>query len=193
MPRRNLVKDKRTVYIAYRYGIDANGNEVFGDPIEESAIVSLTSGSSPDGKYGTEHDYSYEILFDKNERTKYINLYTRIWVNKIPFSSTDSPDCIISKDPETSDGQILVSCETSAVNESEFYYEFGGKVLSFVARDDLENNRFYTPANMYLPIDNETKMWYLEPVDSNDTENTMRLDKKVENKNFIEYVVEIDV
>lgn len=192
MPRRNQLKDKRTVYIAYRYGIDEKGNEVFSDPIEQGAIISLTNGSSPDGRYGTDHNYSYEILFDKNEKTKYINLYTRIWVNKIPFNSTDAPDCIITKDPETANGQILVSCETSAVNESEFFYEFNGKVLRFVARDDLENNRFYTSANVYLPVDIDTKMWYIEPEDINDEYSTMRLVEKNEYKGYIEYVVEID-
>lgn len=192
MPRRNQEKDKRTVYIAHRYGIDADGNEIFGDPIEQKAVVSLYNGSSPDDKYGTANSVSFELLFDKNSVTKYINLYTRVWVNTIPISSTDSPDCVIASPPEMADGQILVACNSTAVNEDEFYYEYNGKVLSFIARDDLENNRFYTATNVYLPIDNETKMWYLEPEDIKDSVGTMRFIEKKEHKGYIEYTVELD-
>lgn len=192
MPRRNQEKDKRTVYIAHRYGIDANGNEIFGEPIEQNAVVSLYKGSSPDDNYGTASGLSFDLLFDKNSVTKYINLYTRIWVNTMPISSADSPDCVIASPPEMADGQILVACNSTAVNEGEFYYEYNGKVLSFVARDDLENNRFYTATNVYLPIDNETKMWYLEPADIEDSVGTMRFIEKKERKGYIEYTVELD-
>lgn len=192
MPRRNCEKDKRTVYIAHRYGIDRKGNEVFGEPIEKRAVVSLYSGNSPDDEYGTAHSLSFEMLFDKDKDTKFINLYTRVWLNTIPVDSTDKPDCIITIPPQQADGQILISCTSTAVNESEFFYEVGGKVLSFVARDDLENNRFCTSANVYLPVDIGTKMWYIEPEDINDEYGVMRIVDKKEYKGYTEYVVEID-
>ena len=192
MPRRNSVKDRRTVYIAHRYGLDRNGNEIFGSPIEKKAVVSLYGGESPDAEYGTAHEFSFEILFDKDKDTKFVNLYTRVWLNTIPLDSTDSPDCIITSPPQEANGQILVSCTSTAVNESEFFYEVGGKILSFVARDDLENNKFYTAPNVYLPVDNSTKMWYLEPVDIDDEECSMRFVEKKEHKNYVEYTVELD-
>lgn len=192
MPRRNQEKDKRTVYIAHRYGFDKNGNEIYGNPIEQRAVVSLYSGNSEDDRFGTDHNYSFRILFDVNSETKYINLNTRIWLNTTPINSTDKPDCEISKEPEFADGQVLVSCNSTSVNETEFFYEYEGRVLSFVAKDDLENNRFFTNANVYLPIDNETKMWYLEPADIYDDYGTMTLINKTERYNIIEYEVELD-
>lgn len=192
MPRRIQEKDKRTVYIAYRYGLDENGNAVFGEPIEQKAIVSMFGGESPNSEYGTAHSLSFELLFDKNSATKYINLYTRVWVNKIPITSDDSPDCEITKPPENADGLILVNCSSTAVNDTTLYYEFGGKVLSFVAKDDLENNRFYTEPNVYLPIDSDTKMWYIEPTDIDDVDCTMAIVDKNETKKYIEYTVELD-
>ena len=44
---------------------------------------------------------------------------------------------------------------------------------------------------MYLPIDFDTKLWYDEPEDVNDTEFLMKLVDKEEVNGNIEYTVEL--
>ena len=60
-----------------------------------------------------------------------------------------------------------------------------------MAVDDLENLKFIVPINMYLPIDFDTKLWYDEPEDVNDTEFLMKLVDKEEANGNIEYTVEL--
>ena len=45
---------------------------------------------------------------------------------------------------------------------------------------------------MYLPIDFDTKLWYDEPEDANDTECRMSIVDIEENGGYTEYTVELE-
>ena len=64
--------------------------------------------------------------------------------------------------------------------------------MRFIAIDDLENFKFIVPKNMYLPIDFDTKLWYDEPEDVNDTECRMSIVDIEENGGYTEYTVELE-
>lgn len=191
MPRRNSLKDCSTIYYAYRLGFNARNQEVFGDVNEVVALVSDWSGNATDSRMGTENSYDLQFLVSRDEKTAKIDEYTRVWINMSPRTSDDKPDYEIVMKPTSRDGQVLVSCRSTATNNSEFYYEYNGEVLRFMAVDDLENYKFLVPRNIYLPIDFDTKVWYDYPDDTDSTENMLEIVDIEENGKYVEYTVEL--
>lgn len=191
MPRRISRKDSKEIFYAYRLGF-SDGKEVFGAINSCLAYVGDNSGNSKDSEFGSDNDYRVEIIIGFNNQTKFFDKYTRIWVNECPRTSDDAPDYVIVAEPEKRDGQILITCESSAINHIDLYYLFDGKIITFEAIDDLENGKFYVLPNVYLPIDIDTKMWYLEPVDENDENGTLKIIEVNSTNKCVEYSVELD-
>ena len=191
MARRLAKKDSSTIYYAYRLGINSNSQEVFDEVKSVSAFVADKSGTSFDSRMGTETSYDVQFIVNYDDNTSKIDEYTRVWLKMTPRTSDDKPDYEIVSSPERRNGQLLFSCRSTATNKSEFYYEYNGEILRFMAVDDLENLKFIVPINMYLPIDFDTKIWYDEPEDTDDTEFLMEMVDKEQVGDTIEYTVEL--
>ena len=191
MPRRIALKDSQTIYYAYRLGVTQKSQEVFGEIKEALAYVADKSGTVFDSRMGSETSYNLQFIVNLDNDTKLIDEYTRVWIKTLPRLSEDKPDYEIVAAPNKRDGQLLVSCRSTAINYSEFYYEYNGEVLRFMAIDDLENQKFLVPANMYLPIDFDTKLWYDVPDDISSKEYAMAVVGKKEVDGFVEYEVEL--
>lgn len=192
MPRRNSLKDTRMIYYAYRLGFNARNQEVFGDVNEVAALVADWSGTATDSRMGTETSYDLQFLVSEDENTEKIDEYTRVWINMSPRTSDDKPDYEIVSKPKSRNGQVLVSCRSTATNNSEFYYEYNGEVLRFMAVDDLENYKILVPKNMYLPIDFDTKVWYDLPDDTDSTDCLLKIVGIEEDGRYVEYTVELE-
>lgn len=191
MPRRISLKDSQNIYYAYRLGLNHKSQEVFDEIKQTRAYVSDKSGTAYDSKMGTETAYNLQFIVNEDSDTSKIDEYTRVWIRTLPRMSSDKPDYEIVARPEKRDGQIIVSCRSTAVNYSEFYYEYNGEILRFMAIDDLENLKFIVPSNVYLPIDFDTKLWYDVPDDIESVEYAMSMVGKEENNGYIEYSVEL--
>lgn len=191
MPRRLSLKDTSTIYYAYRLGFNARNQEVFGDVNEVVALVSDRSGNVSDSRMGTETSYDLQFIVNEDDDTAKINEYTRVWVKMSPRTSDDKPDYEIVAKPKSRNGQILVSCRSTATNSSEFYYEYNGEVLRFMAVDDLENSKFLVPKNTYLPIDFDTKVWYDYPEDIDSTDYMLEIEGIGEDDGYIVYTVNV--
>lgn len=192
MARRNALKDSTKIYYAYRLGINSNNQEVFDDIREAMALIAEKSGTVADSRMGSQTSYDVQFIVNLDEDTTKIDEYTRVWLRTLPRTSSDKPDYEIVAKPERANGQMLVSCRSTATNQQEFYYEHNGDILRFIAIDDLENFKFIVPKNMYLPIDFDTKLWYDEPEDANDTECRMSIVDIEENGGYTEYTVELE-
>lgn len=191
MPRRITKKDSRTIYVANRIGTTLNGVDVYDDIFECEAQFSDLGGGRSRKEYGTDENYSFDFLTQINEKTKKINQYSKVWVFTYPRASSDYSDYIVQENPISRNGQFLVSCTSSAVNENELYYLHDDKILKFVANFDSENSVFYVGNNYSLPIDYDTVMWYNEPDDVDDEDSRMEFVKKTEYDNYTVYSVEL--
>lgn len=185
------MKDSQTIYYAYRLGLNERSQEVFDDIKETKAYVADRTGSAYDSRMGTEASYDLQFIVNATDDNKKIDQYTRVWINTLPRVSDDKPDYEIVSKPTTRNGQILVSCRSTATNYSEFYYEHNGEILRFMAIDDLANLKFIVPINMYLPIDFDTKLWYDVPDDVESTDYAMSMVGKEEVGKYVEYTVEL--
>lgn len=191
MPRQQSLKDKKTIYFAYRLG-KSGRKYLYSEVHSISAFVSDNGGKSPYSRMGTDENFFINIIIPYNAETQYIDRYTKIWVNEVPLSSNDDADFSITTDVVERNGEILLSCESTAVDHIDLYYEYEGNVVSFMAIDDLDNGLFYTAKNVYLPIDTSTQMWYEEPSNVYDTNNTMRLVEISKERNRIAYTVVLE-
>lgn len=192
MPRRNALKDSIKIYYAYRLGINSNSKEVFSEVQSVIAYLSDRDGSAPDDKFGTDNNYDVSFLIPKTIETQYFDKYTKVWIYSTPQSSGEQADYKIVAEPNIRDGQIYVRCQSVAIDNHNFYYEYNGDVIRFTAIWNEANSVFYTPSNMYLPIDEETKLWFVEPDSIEDEVGLIKLLSKTEYKKYTEYAVEIN-
>ena len=191
MPRRNSKKDCITIYYAYRLGIDENGKQVFGDIKSCEAYFSDRSGGFEYANYGSEKNYGTRLILQNIEATRYFDEYTKIWVFSTPTSSDQQADYLIKSEPEIRDGQILLDCDSLAVNHRDLYYLYNGNIVRFTAIFNKDGGVFYTPINQYLPIDRSTKMWFNEPDDAESDEDILEFVSKRTRPKFIEYTVRV--
>lgn len=175
MPRQVSRKDSQEIFYAYRVGVRKDGLEVFGDVKSCLAQVSDLEGSSSPERYGSENNYDLRVIIDANPDVLLIDQYTRIWIYATPIDSTTEPDYYIVRTPQYRNGQIYISCDKVAENSELIYFEHNGEILSTRVDFDFANSVFYTRPNMYLSIDETTKMWYAEPDDVDTQECLMTL------------------
>lgn len=192
MARRIAIKDGSTIYFANRIGVDTQGIGVYNGTTECTAYVADYSGSSPNSRFGSDNNYSLQIILQDCEDTKYINQYTKFWIYEFPRASSDPCDYMPISEPIHRDGQLLVSLNSVQVNYSDLYYAYNNRVIIFTAADYLENNKFYIKNNTYLPVAIGDTMWYLEPVNASDTNNTMTVTNITQYDKYVEYEVAID-
>lgn len=190
MPRRNPKKDCITIYYAYRLGIDQNGIQQFGAIQSREAYFSDRSGNFEYSRYGSQDGYGTTLILQDTEDTRYFDEYTKVWVFSTPISSDQQADYLVREKPEIRDGQLLVRCDSLAVDNTNLYYLYGDKVVEFTAIFNKDAGVFYTPTNQYLPLDRNTKMWYEEPDDASD-DATMAFVSKRTRAKYAEYTVRI--
>lgn len=191
MPRQIPKKDCIKIYYAYRLGIDQNGVQQFGAIKSCDAYFSDRSGGFEYARYGSETDYGTRLILQDSEATKYFDEYTKIWVFSTPTSSDEQPDYIIKNEPTIRDGQIMFECDSVAVNNRQLYYLYGNAIIRFTAIFNESAGVFYTPTNVYLPIDKSTKMWFTEPDDAESDEDVMVFVSKRSRAKYNEYNVRI--
>lgn len=191
MPRQNARKDSITIYYAYRLGINEDGIERFGNTKSVLAYADDRSGTAPDSVFGTDNNYSLQLLIPVTEATRYFDKYTKIWVRSTPKSSDDQADYKIQAEPLERDGQIYVQLQSIAVDHRDLYYLYNGEIITFSAIWNDEQHKFYTPTNMYLPIDKKTKMWYEQPENEDDENGRLTFKSKRTLRRYIEYTVNI--
>lgn len=191
MPRQIPKKDCIRIYYAYRLGFDQNGVQQFGAIQSCDAYFSDRSGGFEYAQYGSDTNYGTQLILQDSEATRYFDEYTKIWVFSTPTSSNEQPDYIIKSEPTIRDGQIMFDCDSVAVNNRQLYYLYGNAIIRFTAVFNESAGMFYTPTNMYLPIDKNTKMWFTEPDDADTAEDVMALKSKRIRTKYIEYAFDI--
>lgn len=191
MPRQIPKKDCIKIYYAYRLGIDQNGVQQFGAIKSCDAYFSDRSGGFEYAQYGSELNYGTQLILQDSEATRYFDEYTKIWVFSTPISSDEQPDYLIKGEPKLRDGQLMFSCDSVAVNNRQLYYQYGTSIIRFTAIFNENAGVFYTPVNMFLPIDKTTKMWFTEPDDVDTNEDVMYFVSKRTKPKYIEYTIRI--
>lgn len=181
------MKDSITIYYAYRKGI-VDGEERFGALQSiDGVYISDRSGTGDEDSFGTDRNYDIRLLIPQCEKTRYFDLYTKIWIYSTPKSNAEQADYRVTAEPYARDGQLYVFCESIAVNNRELYYLDGDEIITVSVKLNENLGKFYTRTNMYLPIDKRTKIWMTEPDDKDSDEDLIAIKSKRITKRYNEY------
>lgn len=175
MPKRIPIKEKRPFFFAYRLGTDENGETRYGGLHYSKGQFVDSINNLSSNAYGDKLDYDAYLLFEKDDETKYIDEFTKIWVYALPTSSMTLPDFKILKCGRPTDGIITLYVKSLAQNHDAIWYEYDGEIFETNVDFNKAQLEVVIPNNMYLPIDETTKVWYVQPSDNAATNGLLQL------------------
>ena len=170
-------KDKQDIYVSYRLGVNDESVE-YTDPIKVRGQITDTTGSSKYTDFGKSIDYDKVIYFDMDAKTQYIDEFSKIWVGFVP-TLKDDPNYEIVRYTPIYNGMFMIYVNGIPTNNQDIYYLYNDKIYSIGIKFDSKTLKGSIPLNMYLPIDNDTKIWYREPTDKDDNSYVIKLVKKI--------------
>ena len=174
-------KDKQDVYVAYRLGL-IDENVEYTNPIKVKAQITDTTGRSEYFDFGKSIDYDKVAYFDMDSKTQYIDEFSKIWIGFVP-TPKDDPNYEIVRYTPISNGMFMLYLNGIPTNNNNIYYYKNEKIYQANIKFDYTTLKGSIPLNMFLPIDNDTKVWYREPEDENDTTYLIRLVNKIKKDN----------
>lgn len=174
-------KDKQDLFVAYRLGIVDEEVE-YTEPIKVKGQITDTTGSTQTFDFGKTIDYDKIVYFDMDSKTQYIDEYSKIWIGITP-TPNDDPNYEIVRYAPISNGMFMLYLNGIPNSYTNIYYLRDEKIYQTTISFDANLLKGSCPLNMYLPIDNDTKVWYREPEDENDNSYQIRLIKKIKKDN----------
>lgn len=175
-------KDKQDLYVAYRLGVIDEDVE-YTNPIKVKGQITDTTGRSQMLDFGKSIDYDKVVYFDIDSKTQYIDEYSKIWIGIIP-TPNDDPNYEIVRYTPVSNGMFMLYLNGIPTNNTNIYYLMDEKIYQTTIQFDVNLLKGSIPLNMYLPIDNNTKVWYREPENENDNSYQIRLVNKIKRDNY---------
>lgn len=174
-------KDLKQIYISYKLGVIEDDVE-YTEPIMVEAIITDISGSAKYQDYGKSLDYDLVLHFEKNSKTQFIDEFTKLWIGVNPLSSTNNPNYEIVRCKEL--GNIIyVYANAIANSNTTIYYLYNDNIYANEIIFDRETLKGSIPLNKYLPIDNNSVIWYRKPIDKEDESNRLKLTNKIKKGN----------
>lgn len=167
----------KPIYVAYALG--SVGDKIgHTEPIQIYAqtedIKSLVLRES----VGIIPDYDRLILVPYGEKSQFIDEQSLLWIDIEPNAKRTNMDYKIERVGDIVDGNIIFYCNSLTINTKSLYYEYGNKIYQVKVDFDKETLTAIVPFNKYLPIDENTKIWFTKPTSSESTINLIKLDKK---------------
>ena len=164
----------KPIYVAYALG-DNNGKVGHDEPIEIHAQIDDVKSLVLREDVGFVPDYDRLILVPYGEKTQFIDEQSLLWISVEPNASKSNMDYKIERVGDVIDGNFILYCNSLTPNTKSLYYERNGKV--YQVKIDLDNSNMVAmlPLNKYLPIDENTKIWFTKPSSVGTTTNLVRL------------------
>lgn len=123
--------------------------------------------------YGITFDYDKLIIVDASEKTRKIKSNSIFLINEFPTSNFENGNYYVTKLFPEYQGKIMIALK-SANNYSlpRIYYFDSAKneIFAYQLNFDLKTLKGYVGKYEDLPFTSQSKIWYREPTDENDTE-----------------------
>lgn len=187
MPKRLPLKELKPFFYAYRLGsAEVNGKvetQYAGLRYAKGQFIDATNDLS-ENSFGDKLDYDAYLLVEVNADTRFIDEFTRVWIRVLPNSSATLPDYQILKCGEPIDGLITIFLRSLVINNNSIWYEYNGTIYETNVDFKADKLEMVIPNNMFLPIDESTKVWYVEPEDTESTDGLLKLESREQRGNF---------
>lgn len=179
-------KDERDLYVAYKLGINPNDNTiVYSKPKLIKGMVIDSNGTMNYEDFGKSFQYDKKIVFEDNKDSRFVDEYSNIWLNKKPLEDGNNANYDVLYKSEIVDGLFTIYIKSITNDTSKLYVSYDEENIIAIQIDfDYENLEASIRNDMYLPIDNNTKIWLQEPNNINDNSNRIIYSKKIDKENI---------
>lgn len=174
-------KDLKKLYIAYKIG-SVDDNIEYCEPIQVNAVITDVSGSANYKDYGKSLDYDLVLHFEIDSKTQFIDEFTKLWIGITPLSKNDNSNYEIVRCKRLNN-IIYVYANAIAGSNTTIYYLYNNIIYGNEIIFNKETLKGSVPLNKFLPIDNNSIIWYRKPIDENDTSYRIKLVNKIQKDN----------
>lgn len=177
MPKRIKVRDKKPIYYAYRLG-ETNGITKYGAVLTADVQFVSVNSSLSSNPYGEQLPYTDIALFEFNDKTMFIDNFTKIWFGVKPTNSDTPANFEIHHLGQIDKGLFTVYLNSVTQNHRSLWYLFKDVIYETeLLLESTGDGKWLgkTPLNMYLPIDSTTKIWLTQPENEDTTFDRVKL------------------
>lgn len=182
MPKRIGQKDKSVFYYAYKLG-KLKDKVYYGDIKQAEGQFTAFNGTKKIDYYGEEFEYNATLVLQEN--VKFIDKFTKIWYGLKPLTVTDTTSYEVTYITQVKDGLYTIYLKSQVTNSNQIWYEYDNVILAIDAYFDFNTKTAIIPKSTYLEIDYSTKVWYEEPLTSEETEAKLKLVYKEETNDSV--------
>lgn len=189
MPKRISAKDTKTIYYALKIG-EIDGISQYTGVIPLDCQFTTHSGVKSVYSYGTLLNYNAIAIVEFNEKTWFINEFTKFWVNNKPDDSSEVAEYVVRSIGQPNNGLFKIFLSSETQNAHNIWYVHKGKIIMADVKFDKDELSVIVPKNALLPIWYDTKVWYREPSDAETAEYGMHMTYKEETEYYTKYYFE---
>ena len=185
-------KDERDLYVAYKMGIDPNSNTIiYSKPRLVKGMVTDSGGIINYEDFGKSLKYDKKVIFEYNKDTRFIDEYSNIWLNNKPLEDGSNANYDIVYKSEVVDGLFTIYINSIVSDTSKLYVSYDDEnIIAIQIELDYSNLQAVIRNDMFLPIDNNTKIWLQRPNDINDNSNRIVYIKRIDKEDIS--IIEFD-
>lgn len=128
--------------------------------------------------YGIELDFDRIIVLDASDNAKKIKENSIFLINDYPTENNKGGNYIVSKIFPEYLGKIMIALKASKHNSyPRLYYldNISNKIYAYQLNFDYKTMKGYVGKYDTIPFNNDTKIWYREPIDENELEYQIKL------------------
>lgn len=182
------INDRVPIYIAYKEGENIKTHkESFTEPHLMYAVVSEPISYENIDDIGRIPEYDRTLVIDVGAKTEFLREDSRIWIDTIPNASKDNFDYVIARVGDIVHRQLKIYCNAVAPNTQFLYYCNDGENI-YKVKVFYKDLVAIVPKNMYLPITENTSVWYLEPSSPEVEKAKIKFINKVEGTKTYSYI-----
>lgn len=185
--KRIAKKDEKELYVAYKLGVEYHENTIiYSTPKLIKGLVIDSMGSTTYEDFGKILQYEKRVILEYNEDTKYIDIYSNVWLDKEPLEDGSNANYDIVYKGEVIDGIFPIYLKSISNDTSRLYVSYNNvNVIAIDVDFDYEKLIATIRNDMYLPIDENTKVWLQMPYSVDDNVYRIALSNKQEKGNSI--------
>lgn len=133
---------------------------IYDDPITIYGKIIDKGGIIVEEPTGINFEYDRAIIFNVNEKTKYINAQTAIYVDEIPTIVYPNGDYSIERiTPIALNTFTVYLNKRKGIAIPKLYFENDNKIVEMQLNYDKDKNIAYISKNKIIPFNNETNIW----------------------------------
>lgn len=179
-------KDERDLYVAYKLGVNPNDNTIiYSKPRLVKGMVTDSGGIINYEDFGKSLKYDKKVIFEYNKDTRFIDEYSNIWLNNKPLEDGSNANYDIVYKSEVVDGLFTIYINSIVSDTSKLYVSYDDEnIIAIQIELDYSNLQAVIRNDMFLPIDNNTKIWLQRPNDINDNSNRIVYIKRIDKEDI---------